>query len=142
MAIIQDNIKSEVQDFLKDMRDPVTLDFYPQPGSPATDPMQQLLAELHDMAPQIEVVHHEEAASPVGPERPGDVEGPVTTVSRSGTFTGIRYLGFPGGQEFGAFLQDLVDVSADRDVTLSPETQEWLKNLQEPLHLEVFVTPT
>ncbi|PSR24122.1 MAG: hypothetical protein C7B45_00475 [Sulfobacillus acidophilus] len=142
MAIITENIRSDVQDFLKDLRDPVTVDFYPQPESPASEPMKQLLQELHELAPLIQVVEHPQSAAPIAPETAEDIEGPVTTFSVRDAFTGIRYLGFPGGQEFGTFLQDLVDLSVGQEVSLSTATQQWLKTLEAPLHLEVFVTPT
>lgn len=142
MAIISDNIRPEVQKYLNDMQSPVTVDFYPHAESAASDPMRQLLRELHDMAPLVQLVEHQESAAPIAPENPEDIEGPVTAFSVDGTFTGIRYLGFPGGQEFGTFLEDLVDLSANKDVTLSQATQDWLKGLTSPVHLEVFVTPT
>ena len=142
MAIIADNILDDVKTYLADMKSPVTVDFYPHAESPATQPMRDLLQELHALSPQIEVVEHQEAAQPVPPENAGDIEGPVTTLSVGGQFTGIRYLGFPGGHEFSTFLADLVDLSTDQPLELTPATQEWLANLQEPLHLEVFVTPT
>jgi alkyl hydroperoxide reductase subunit AhpF len=142
MAIIQDNIKEDVKNFLKDMRDAVTVDFYPHDQSPATGPMRELLRELHELTPAIDLVEHDQPAAPVPPATPEDIEGPVSTFSVGGTFTGIRYLGFPGGQEFTTFLQDLVDLSTNEAVSLSAETQEWLRSLTEPVHLEVFVTPT
>lgn len=142
MAIIAENILDDVKTYLADMKKPVTVDFYPQTESPATQPMRELLQQLHALAPQIELVEHQEPAQLVPPENPGDIEGPVTTFSVGGRFTGIRYLGFPGGHEFSTFLGDLVDVSTDQPLELSPATQEWLSNLKEPLHLEVFVTPT
>lgn len=142
MAIIQDNIKDDVKTFLQDLQDPVTVDFYPHSQSPATAPMRELLQELHDLAPIIEVVEHDQSPTLVPPATAADMEGPVTSFSVAGAFTGIRYLGFPGGQEFTTFLQDLVDLSTHESVTLSDETQDWLRSLTEPVHLEVFVTPT
>lgn len=142
MAIISEDIRADVQNFLKDMRETVSVDFYPQAQSPANAPMHDLLQELHELAPQIAVVEHESSAKPVPPQTPEDVEGPVTTFSVGGNFTGIRYLGFPGGQEFTTFLQDLVDLSTEEDVHLTAATKEWLAGLNQPLHLEVFVTPT
>ncbi|MCY0877752.1 MAG: hypothetical protein OWU84_02225 [Firmicutes bacterium] len=142
MAIISDNIRPDVERFLSDMQEPVTADFYPHSASPASEPMKQLLLELKEINPLIRVVDHGQAATPIDPERPEDIEGPVTSFSVNGQFTGVRYLGFPGGQEFTTFLEDIVDISRNRSVELSPATQDWLKNLTEPLHLEVFVTPT
>ena len=142
MAIIQDNIRPDVLGFLKDMKDTVTVDFFPHNESPATAPMRELLQELSAMAPQLELVEHDTVAAPVAPEQPEVIEGPVSTLSVGGTFTGIRYLGFPGGQEFTTFLEDLVDVSSGQAVSLSSDTRAWLESLSTPVHLEVFVTPT
>ena len=142
MSIISENIRPEVTKYLGDMKEPVTIDFYPHSSSPATDPMKQLLSELKDMSPQILLLEHDGPAAPVTPESADDIEGPVTTFSVKGHSTGIRYLGFPGGQEFGAFLEDMVDLSTEQASSLSQSTQDWLKSLDTPLHLEVFVTPT
>ncbi len=54
---------------------------------------------------------------------------------------GIRYAGIPSGHEFTSLIQDILLVSG-RDSGLSPETRDFLKNLTEPVLLQVFVTPT
>ena len=54
---------------------------------------------------------------------------------------GVQYSGIPAGHEFGTLINDIVLVSG-RDSGLSAEAREFLKNLDKPLHLQVFVTPT
>ncbi len=54
---------------------------------------------------------------------------------------GIRYAGIPAGYEFSALINDLILVSG-RDSRLSDETRATLKNLHQPVRLQVFVTPT
>ena len=54
---------------------------------------------------------------------------------------GIQYSGIPAGHEFGTLINDIVLVSG-RDSGLGAEAREFLKNLDKPLHLQVFVTPT
>jgi glutaredoxin-like protein len=54
---------------------------------------------------------------------------------------GIRYFGVPAGYEFAGLLDDLVMVS-NRDSGLSKSSRARLKALNQPLHLQVFVTPT
>jgi glutaredoxin-like protein len=54
---------------------------------------------------------------------------------------GIQYSGIPAGHEFGTLINDIVLVSS-RDSGLSADAREYLKNLDKPLHLQVFVTPT
>jgi len=54
---------------------------------------------------------------------------------------GIRYYGIPSGHEFTSLINDLVMVSS-RNSALSEPTRQFLKNLTQPVHLQVFVTPT
>ena len=54
---------------------------------------------------------------------------------------GIRYYGVPAGYEFAALVGDILDVSSGES-GLSPESKAALKNLREPVHLQVFTTPT
>jgi glutaredoxin-like protein len=54
---------------------------------------------------------------------------------------GIQYSGIPAGHEFGTLINDIMLVSG-RDSGLSEEVRQFLKNLEKPLHLQVFVTPT
>ncbi len=53
----------------------------------------------------------------------------------------IRMAGIPAGHEFSTLIHDLVLVSG-RDSGLSQPTREFLSKLTQPVHLQVFVTPT
>ncbi|MFQ5811891.1 MAG: thioredoxin family protein [Anaerolineae bacterium] len=54
---------------------------------------------------------------------------------------GVRFYGIPAGYEFTSLLQAIKAVSAGES-GLAPKTREALAGLKEPLHLQVFVTPT
>src|SRR5512138_731708 len=54
---------------------------------------------------------------------------------------GIQFSGIPSGHEFSTLINDIVIVSK-RESGLNEKTREFLKNLDKPLHLQVFVTPT
>jgi len=54
---------------------------------------------------------------------------------------GIQFSGIPSGHEFSTLINDILIVSK-RDSGLDAKTREFLKNLDKPLHLQVFVTPT
>jgi glutaredoxin-like protein len=54
---------------------------------------------------------------------------------------GIRLYGIPSGYEFSTLIQDIVMVSR-QDSGLSQATRDALAALTQPLHLQVFVTPT
>jgi glutaredoxin-like protein len=63
------------------------------------------------------------------------------TVIRNGKDYGIRFYGIPAGYEFSTILDTIVAVSKG-DSGLKPESREKLATITEPMHLEVFVTPT
>jgi glutaredoxin-like protein len=54
---------------------------------------------------------------------------------------GIRYAGVPSGHEFTSFIQGILLVGA-RDSGLKEHTRTFLRQLDKPIHMQVFVTPT
>jgi glutaredoxin-like protein len=54
---------------------------------------------------------------------------------------GIRFFGVPSGYEFGTLVEAVI-LASNGDSGLKPETREALAQLSEPVHLQVFVTPT
>ncbi len=65
-------------------------------------------------------------------------DGQETTRDRD---YGIRYYGVPAGYEFGALINDIFDISRG-DSGLNAQSKAMLAQLSEPLHLQVFSTPT
>jgi alkyl hydroperoxide reductase subunit AhpF len=142
MALMSDSVRQEVQAFLQRMDRPVTIRLYPHPGDPASDAMEQLLGELSEMTPRLTVAKETRPAVPIPPETAADLTSSVAVLEVEGQPTGVRYLGFPGGHEFGAFLEDLVLVSTGAPAQLGPAAKQYVEALTEPIHIEVFVTPT
>ncbi len=54
---------------------------------------------------------------------------------------GIRFYGIPSGYEFSSIIEDIIDVSKG-DSGLKPKSKQALAELTEPVHFQVFVTPT
>jgi glutaredoxin-like protein len=54
---------------------------------------------------------------------------------------GIRFYGIPSGYEFTTVIEDIVDVSRG-DSGLQPRSREAVADITEPVHFQVFVTPT
>lgn len=142
MALMPDDVKQQVTEHLANLEEPVTMEFFPEPGHPASDAMHQLLDELAALSPKLTVERHPGPASPVAPETADEVESSVTQLKVGGRPTGVRYLGFPGGHEFATFIDELIQVSQQKAPELSSDTVTFLQSLTKPLHLEVFVTPT
>jgi glutaredoxin-like protein len=54
---------------------------------------------------------------------------------------GVRFYGIPSGYEFTSIVEDIMDVSKGQS-GLQPRTKEALAKIEEPVHFQVFVTPT
>jgi glutaredoxin-like protein len=54
---------------------------------------------------------------------------------------GVRFYGIASGYEFTSLVEDIVDVSRGQ-TNLSARTLELLAKLDQPVHIQVFVTPT
>jgi glutaredoxin-like protein len=54
---------------------------------------------------------------------------------------GVRFFGIPSGYEFTSIIEAVTAISKGES-GLQPKTKEVLAGLAEPVHLQVFVTPT
>lgn len=108
---------------------------------------RQILDELAGLSPSLVAEIHDF----MGDEALADTYGidkiPAVAVIRSGTDGaddidyGIRFYGIPSGYEFMSLLEAIKLVGSG-ELSLSQATLEKLETLTEPLHLQVFVTPT
>jgi glutaredoxin-like protein len=53
----------------------------------------------------------------------------------------VRYFGIPAGYEFSTLIEDLIDVSKGQ-TNLGEKTREVLSQVDQDIHIQVFVTPT
>jgi alkyl hydroperoxide reductase subunit AhpF len=142
MPMLDESLQKEVAALLDQMVDPVEILFYPKAGDAASDAMDELLHDLAGLNSKVAVKRQDGPAPLVAPDADDEITSSVSVFTSNGKPTGVRYLGFPGGREFGTFLQDMVGISTRVAPELSPETVRFIENLEEPLHLQVFVTPT
>lgn len=142
MSLMTDDVKAEVKQFLDGLDKPVTVHVHPVAGNPASDAVEELWRDLSAINAKVVVAVEAERPAPLAPETADDLESAITTFSVDGDATGIRYLGFPGGHEFGPMLQTLRDLSTDTPPEISAAARDYLSQIKRPVHLEVFVTPT
>ena len=104
---------------------------------------RQLVEEVAALSPKIELELVDGLEDP-RTRTLGIDKLPAIALLRGGAEprdTGIRFYGIPSGYEFGTLVEDVLLVSRG-EPDLAPATREWLDRLDEPLHLQVFVTPT
>jgi len=107
--------------------------------------IESLLREVTELSEKLSFASHDIAENEELAHKYGVNEAPVFVLL--GENKGkeldyqIRFYGMPGGHEFTSLINDLMLVSS-RDSGLQPETRKFLKGLTQPVHLQVFVTPT
>ena len=141
MALLRDSDVAEIRERLEGMANPVTLVHFTQElnleyGREA----RQLLEELSQISDKLSLETHDFL---LDKEKVAEysVDKVPATVIRNGKDYGIRFFGLPAGYEFAALLDGILAVSQG-DSGLQPESREKLAQLTQPLHLQVFTTPT
>jgi glutaredoxin-like protein len=101
---------------------------------------RQLADEVAALSDKIEVEVYNFAVDKEKVEEYGIDKIPAIAVLGDKDY-GVRYYGIPSGYEFSSLIEDIIDVSRG-EVDLLPATREALAGITEPLHFQVFVTPT
>jgi len=141
MPLIREEDAALIRERLEPMVNPVRLLHFTQELNLALGAETlQLLKELAGLSDKLslEVVDFLLDKTKV---REYAVDNVPATVIRNGKDYGIRFYGVPAGYEFSALLDAILAVSKG-DSGLLSSSREKLAQLAQPLHLEVFVTPT
>lgn len=136
--------------FAREMVGAVRIDHFTQrnlpiyiPGReecPFCEEIQQTLKELAALSEKIKLNVYEFSQSATEAARL-KVDKVPGTVIRGPLNRPIRFYGFPAGQEFPSFVEDIIDASRGK-VDLAPETVRQLRKLRREIAVQVFVTPT
>ena len=65
----------------------------------------------------------------------------IIMLGEDGEDAGIRFYGIPSGYEFASLLE-AIKLIGNGNLQLSADTLDMVKTIQEPVHIQVFVTPT
>jgi alkyl hydroperoxide reductase subunit AhpF len=141
MGLLQDSDAEEIRERLAGMTSPVKLIHFTQElnleyGREA----KQLLEELTQISDKLALETYNFQIDKAQATEYAIDKVPATVI-RNGKDYGIRFFGLPAGYEFAALLDAILAVSAG-DSGLKPESRAKLAQLTEPLHLQVFTTPT
>jgi len=144
--LLNDDITNQVTEFFQQLQKPVeVLYFGRKDGCDYCDDTLRLLEEVVETSDKLALSAYDldEHAGLAEQYRVDKVPG-IVIAGRDGDQIldyGIRYSGIPAGSEFSSLINTMVLVSS-RDSGLDPRTRQVLAGLKEPVHLQVFVTPT
>ena len=116
----------------------VTLRLFRAEGSPTGDLLEELMGELAAIEPEKVSL---EIAGPAEAEALGIERLPALVLQGDGEDYGVRFFGIPSGYEFASLLEAIQDVAAGR-AELEEGVAGTIAGVKEPVHIQVFVTPT
>ena len=144
--VLNDQITKQIRDAFADVQEPVQVLFFGlKDNCDYCNETKQLLDEVTSLNDKIElkvydIQEHADIASQFNvTNAPGIVIAAKDNAEVKNL--GIQFSGIPSGHEFSTLINDILIVSK-RESGLDAKTREFLKNLTQPLHLQVFVTPT
>lgn len=141
MSLLQDKDREQVQQLFAGLSNPVKLVMFTQElDCEFCAQTRELVEEVASLSDTITVEVYNFALDKEKAQEYGVEKIPAVAVVGDKDY-GIRFYGIPSGYEFSSLLDSIMDVSA-QDSGLSETTSTFLASLKDPLHIQVFVTPT
>lgn len=132
----------------KDLKGEVKLRLFTQKPSPLTIPgrecpycpqTQQLMEELAELSPKLHLEIFDYYAQPEAAQEYDVKRLPAIVISADDS-SRIKFYGLPTGFELATIIEDIRTIS--RGVSpLSMDTRKKLRQVNRPVHIQVFVTP-
>jgi len=151
MPLISEQDREKLKErFAAELTNPVKMIYFTQRESKLFVPgqekcelckeTQELLEEVASLSEGISLEVHDFAAESELAQSYGVDKIPATILNGNGDLN-IRFFGIPSGYEFSTLIEDIADVS-QHQIHLSEKTQKALAEIEEEVHIQVFVTPT
>ena len=145
--LLDEKTKQQVKEFFSDLDKPVKIIFFGS-SKENCEYCSETIGLLKEIAELNELINLDEYDFDIAQETVTTYnidKVPTTVIAGMDEDNiidyGIRLSGIPAGHEFTTLINDIVMVSK-QDSGLSPEIREKLSKLEEPVNLQVFVTPT
>ena len=141
MPLLNEEVKEQVKQQLADVADSVRLVMFTQEFEcEYCSETRQLVEEVAGLSEQVTAEIYDFVADEDKAEELGIDKIPAIAVIGEEDY-GIRFYGIPSGYEFTSLLE-AIHTAARGEPDLNDETIEFLSALNEPVHIQVFVTPT
>lgn len=139
MSIIGEKEQTQIREMLQGMTGPVNMLVFVEAGCQACAQTQELATELANLSDQLTTTVVDVQADPTKASEYGIDKVPALALVGQKDY-GVRFFGLPTGYEFGALLEDLLDISKG-SAELGKKSKEYLAQISKPLRIQVFTTP-
>ncbi len=141
MTFIQDKDRTVIQTRFEELEHPVKLiNFTQELECMYCTETRKLMEEVAGLSDKISLEVYNFVNDKEQVNRYSIDKIPATVIEGDSDY-GIRFFGVPSGYEFGTLIESIL-MASKGDSGLKQETREALAQLAEPVHLQVFVTPT
>jgi glutaredoxin-like protein len=145
MALLKDEDRKQLTEHFKSLKTPVKMVVFTQEMECQYCSETRMIAEeLAALSDKITLEVYDFMNDKEIAEQYNIDKIPATVVMKGGDAPkdyGIRYFGIPSGYEFSSLIEDIMMISSGQS-GLSQETKDILAKLDQPVHFQVFVTPT
>ncbi len=139
--LLNEENKKQIRDFLKPMKNPITMVLFTKEGSCQTcKETKQLLSEVETLSDKVNVEYKDLNQDSALAEEYGVTMAPSFVVlDAQGMYKGVKFNGIPAGHEINSFLSALIDMSG-HDFGFDKKVLERLKKIDKPVNIKVFIT--
>ena len=141
--MLRDEDKQTIRKRLEEMNEPVKLLYFTQKIVGSCQyclETEQLLQEVTELSDKLSMVVYNYVSDKDEVEKYKIDKIPATVIANENDH-GIRFYGIPSGYEFATFLETILLISK-KTSELSEDTVKQIALISEPVHIQVFVTPT
>ena len=141
MALLDAQIRKDVQQMLADVKTPVTFKVFTQEFEcQYCKETRELVEEVGSLSDKLSVEVYDLVKDQAIAESLGIDKVPAVAVIGKKDY-GVRMFGIPSGYEFGSLIESIKLVS-EGESGLSAETKKQVAKLTKPVKIQVFITPT
>ena len=141
MGLIEDKDREQLTRLFAELKNPVKVLVFTQEHECQMCKMnRELLEEIAGLSDRIAIEIHDFVADKALAEQYQVDKIPATVLMGNEDY-GIRFYGVPAGYEFTSLIEDIVDV-AKRDPHLLKEVLAELAKVDQPVHMQVLISPT
>jgi glutaredoxin-like protein len=144
--LLNDEIRTQVSEVFSELQESIHVLFFgKEEDCDYCSDTQQLLEEVTSLSDKIELsIYNLKTDEAIAKQYKIDKAPGFVIAGKDGDQIldyGIRYAGIPSGHEFSSLINSFLLVSG-RDSKLGEDVKKMLKDLDKPVNMYVFVTPT
>lgn len=138
--LFDDEVRGQLTAIFDDMKSPVTIEFFTEPGAASGDQTRDFLEEIAEITEKVTVHYNDMPEAQAKADEYGIQRMPgFAVLDEAGKDHGIQFYGLPGGHEINSFIYALMQVGGVKEELPGDLAQE-VAGFDKDINIKVFVT--